>query len=793
MTPTTPTTTQKPAGGRSRPAPARPTQQAPTAVTIDPRKIFCQYWPWFIGSGVVGLVLGVVLYFALLKLYPLYDGKVWFEFLSAIDEVDNAQTSVGKGGDEEIERFMGTQIEVMTSDAILRQAVASRPVRQDTKWLKQFMVGGRPDVIEASIELSEIANAANLPDTNIVQLRVRTTDKNDAATLVNAIKLVFLEHLRDSNQIDSQEVLERLNRRLNTAMEGRRRMEERMERLFGEAGIESLDERYSVSVNEIDQLLPSLVSTQYNLQLLRERFEEYKEFKAADGGPIVPEDIKLAVEQDSTVLDLKNQLNSLELAKRSALESLGVNHRSVKQIERNLRVTKQQLDAQQERLQNEKFDQSMELLRSQIRQLDAVERETTQSLEEARDSLTNINRMRQQHLTLEEDAKRLADEAQELSNRIAEVQARNELSTASRVRILADGEIPSEPAFPQPHVLIPIVFLLTVFSVVSVIVLREALEQRVRGPSDITMIPRTRVLGLIPNVSEDPSRPEAIETAVRDRPTGVIAECVRQMRSEIFRKLGRGGHKILLIIGGMPESGATSTIINFALSCAACDRKVLLIDANLRRPRLHDVLEVPETPGLSEAISGSMTLDDAIATSSMGVDVLPAGATDSRTYERLTTSAMANLLNEAREKYDIVLLDVAPAVVSSDAIMLAGHCDATVLVVRAMAEKRGLVARMRNQIDETNTEFLGVIINGVRGAAGGYFRRNFRATHDYLNNNGVFSEEREPRRKKRKGRRGDLFEDSEDADAAPQRNGDISALSTDADDVEDQDYEKSND
>lgn len=791
MTPTT-STPPKPAGPGPRSAPARPTMQAPSAVTIDPRRIFFQYWPWFFGSGVVGLVLGVMFYFALLRLSPLYDGKVWFEFLSPIERVEDAQASVGKGGNEEIERFMGTQMEVMTSDAILKQAVTSRLVRQDTKWIKQFMVNGRPDVVEASSELADITSAGNLPDTNIVQLRVRTKNKNDAATLVNAIKLIFLEHLRDANQIDSQDKLERLSRRLNTAQEDRRRMEERMERLFGESGIESLDERYSVSVNEIDQLLPSLVSTQYSLELIKERLKEYKEFKAADGGPIVPEDIKLAVDDDSTVLDLKNRLNSLELAKRSARESLGPNHRSVKQIELNLRVTKQQLDAQRERLQNEKFDQAMELLRSQVRQLEAVERETLQSLEESRDSLTNINRLRQQHQTLQADAERLANEAEDLKGRIAETQSINERRTAIRVSILADGEIPSEPAFPKPLVLIPVVFLLTVFSVVSVIVLREALEQRVRGPSDVTMIPRTRVLGLIPNVSEDPSRPEAIETAVRDRPTGVIAECVRQVRSEIFRKLGRGGHKVLLVVGGMPQSGATSAIINLALSCAACDRKVLLIDANLRRPRLHDVLEVPETPGLSEVISGSMILDDAIATSAMGVDVLPAGATDSRTYERLTSSTMVNLLKEAREKYDLVLLDVAPAIVSSDAIMLAGHCDATVLVVRAMAEKRGLVARVRNQIDQTSTEFLGVIINGVRGAAGGYFRRNFRATYDYLNNNGVFSEEREPRRKKRRGRRGDLIEDSEDA-AASERNGDISALSSDTDNVEDPDYEKSKD
>jgi Mrp family chromosome partitioning ATPase len=92
---------------------------------------------------------------------------------------------------------------------------------------------------------------------------------------------------------------------------------------------------------------------------------------------------------------------------------------------------------------------------------------------------------------------------------------------------------------------------------------------------------------------------------------------------------------------------------------------------------------------------------------------------------------MSSLLAAASAKYDLVLIDTAPAIVAGDGLALSQRCDATLLVVRAFGEKRGLVARIRNELSESRGEFLGVLVNSVRASAGGYLRGNFRATQEY--------------------------------------------------------------
>jgi len=94
---------------------------------------------------------------------------------------------------------------------------------------------------------------------------------------------------------------------------------------------------------------------------------------------------------------------------------------------------------------------------------------------------------------------------------------------------------------------------------------------------------------------------------------------------------------------------------------------------------------------------------------------------------------MTQLIRDASAKYDLVLVDTAPAMVAGDGQALANRCDGVILVVRALAEKRGLVARIRDQLGDTRAEFLGVVINAVRASAGGYLKGNIRTSYEYQN------------------------------------------------------------
>jgi capsular exopolysaccharide synthesis family protein len=182
----------------------------------------------------------------------------------------------------------------------------------------------------------------------------------------------------------------------------------------------------------------------------------------------------------------------------------------------------------------------------------------------------------------------------------------------------------------------------------------------------------------------------------------------------------------------MPGSGATSVVSNLALALAAADKRVLIIDANFRRPALHRVFGVQEAPGVADVLCAGKSLESAVQkTSTANVDVLSVGSKELRVVERLAASANGDLLARAKAEYDVILIDVAPAVVAGDGLALAQRVDASVLVVRAMADKRGMVSRIRNELGDARAEFMGVIVNGVRSSAGGYMKGNIRAAAEY--------------------------------------------------------------
>jgi Mrp family chromosome partitioning ATPase len=122
-----------------------------------------------------------------------------------------------------------------------------------------------------------------------------------------------------------------------------------------------------------------------------------------------------------------------------------------------------------------------------------------------------------------------------------------------------------------------------------------------------------------------------------------------------------------------------------------------------------------------------------ISKTSDGISVIPAGTPANRVFERFDGEAMGEFLASMHERFDVILIDGPPLVVASESMSIANAADASILVVRAYSEQRGLVARLIRQLNEQSGIFLGVVLNRPRNTAGGYFRRNYEAMAAYSN------------------------------------------------------------
>jgi capsular exopolysaccharide synthesis family protein len=307
----------------------------------------------------------------------------------------------------------------------------------------------------------------------------------------------------------------------------------------------------------------------------------------------------------------------------------------------------------------------------------------------------------------------------------------------NRVEIVQRALKPREITFPQLKVMIPATAVLVAGLYVLILFVREFLDQRVKYPSDLMSVPG-KILGTVPERSDDPTNPKRAEMVVREASQSVLAENYRQLSAQVMKGMLVTGAKSLLVLSAMPEAGTTTVVLNLAACEAAVGRRVLIIGANMRRPGLSRALGINlGLPGLGEILSGADPAS-VVSTVSPNIDLISAGAPEHRVFERLSGDRLDEVLRWARDQYDFVIVDGPPSVVASEALTIANKVDASMIVTRAWKDQRGLVMKLAGQLLESRSQFLGVMLNRMRMTAGGYLRKNAEAMAEYAEHTTAF-------------------------------------------------------
>src|SRR5690606_11648374 len=193
--------------------------------------------------------------------------------------------------------------------------------------------------------------------------------------------------------------------------------------------------------------------------------------------------------------------------------------------------------------------------------------------------------------------------------------------------------------------------------VAGLVFLKELLDQRVKSPQDVRLLPNTELLGVVPAAEEDPGHESEFERAVRNDPYGLLAESFRQLRTALLSRMDRRGYKTLMFVGTQGDSGVTAIISNMAASMAHNGRRVLVIDANFRRPSQHTAFGTQLKPGLFEVLKREASFEEAVAhVDGLSVDVLAAGDARLAPPEILEGAACRGLLGDLETQYDLILI-----------------------------------------------------------------------------------------------------------------------------------------
>ena len=210
-------------------------------------------------------------------------------------------------------------------------------------------------------------------------------------------------------------------------------------------------------------------------------------------------------------------------------------------------------------------------------------------------------------------------------------------------------------------------------------------------------------------------------------------EAYKTLRSNIiFSLTGEEGNKIIQVTSAMMSEGKSITSVNLAISFAQTDRKVLLIDCDLRRPKLASLLSLGANVGLSNVLVDHTLLEQAILPTKVpNLSVMTSGEIPPNPSELLGSKRMTALLEELRQVYHYIILDTPPVNMVTDAVVLAPMSDGVLFVVRARHSDKGSVRDATEQLEYAKVKILGYVLNGVDSERGGYGSGKYRKYKKY--------------------------------------------------------------
>ncbi|MCC6661362.1 MAG: AAA family ATPase [Phycisphaerales bacterium] len=715
------------------PSPARPGAATQATVSIDPLKLIQKHKWVLTGAAITGIVLGIAMHYVLLATAPIYKATVLWECFN--QEKDVGTPGGDQGFSDELEKFMATQAALMKSDRIISLVLDDpRLARTAPEWQSHFMHGDSFDKNAAASSLDFRLSAGIVGDSNLVRLSFWDTDKNSALGVARLVSDVFESWRKNTVTTEQGKRRDSLKKAIDNTESEIATLQSSRAAIMVEAKLDTMDASSSKATSTLRTLSDQLAEAGRNMELYKTRLDKMESELNSPTGPVYTDDIREAANNAPEILYLKQNINQIDGEVKAMTQRLGENAMDTVALRSRLEGLTQTHKAEYEKTLRRVFDSQLEQLRMGLSSTMALQANIVAKIDEEIGRANDLAKVMEKVDDIRNSIATLTKIKSDFMAKLSGLQALSELDSAYRIRIVQEAALPRTVSFPKLYIMIPLGFFLVMGLAVGLIVLVEIVDQRVKGPSDIDMITKVRCIGLIPHAAEDPASPQKPETVFRDAPQGVMAENFRQARGAILKRMDQAGHKSLVVLGGLPGSGATTIAVNLAFAAAAAERKVLLIDGNFRRPALHKVLGLQERPGLADVLAGTTTLEAAVQISDdTMLHVLTVGASDPRSCEKLGAASMGNLLKQAEEDYDLVIVDGPPAVVAEDGVAAANRADASLLVVRALSEKRGMVARLRNQLGEGRGDFLGVLINAARSAAGGYLRGNIQATHRYTN------------------------------------------------------------
>ncbi len=623
--------------------------------------------------------------------------------------------------------YYETQRNIIASRTVAEQALIKLGIGADPVFLgiddvqseaEQLALASDIDPVERLQQLTAIEEVRH---SRIVKISVDYPDAELAAEIANAISDAYLEHVRSSRSRTGERAERNLSLEREKAHAGLRLAEQHLAEFKQSHAITSIDleDRQNIITQNIITLSSRAKEAQAQriaAQSIHEQAKRLYHEGSLAGATLLPEsDRRLFDDLRTEQLDAEREFEQLRVRYGDKWPEV--------------LKTQARLDIVNARIQRE----GQELLASldaRLRAAQAAERRLEASLAEEQNRALELGLLERDYGELERDARTAADVYGIVAKRDTEIEMANRVE-ADGIEVLDRATVPKTPVFPPKLLLVAVALLggLTLGGLLALGV--DFRDHRIRGLVDLERaiagfgIP---VLGQLPLLPSDTRLGVGNVRAQRRQrdlyaylfPQSLMAERCRGIRTSLAFAQGTASIRTIMITSPSSTEGKSSIAINMAMSFCQAQKRVVLVDADMRRPRLHQVFPTPvgrEDVGLSSVLSGACGLDQALQDAGEdappNLSLLVCGAVPQNPAELLDTPASRKLIADLSERFDVVIIDSPPVLPVTDPIVLARQVDGLVVVARCQSTTRSELQRALTQLRQGDTNLLGVVLNEV--------------------------------------------------------------------------------
>jgi len=709
--------------------PAAAVPRPPTAAAISPKDILriVRQRIWMIVIiTILSTILSVVLYFVVRKYYPRYTSEGIIE-CKMPEQQDLLSGQIMAPNTNVIEMETASRAAYLMSDSFLGKVLERDNVQRSNWYL------ARQNDPEKMIEdFKDRFSASPRRNTAYVTVRMSAKTPSDAKLILDEAFDEFVQQMKASAEGGLLQSLGALNKERDKVLSLLTQKQASLNSLalqpnapgwLGGGGATVIEQE----MRTLQQDRMILAAKQEELRIRMEQLDQERQRYGYTSN------VSSAVEADRTVMYYKMQIAGLQQQLQVLYERYGEDHREVKTIKNNLRVAENQLADRVKQLQQQYNSQEtlglqseMLLLAQQLKGVDGQFNVVSSRQAELDQKLLSYR-------VAEEEVNRLRQQLDKFDQRIYNINVKYRDEDRTRVQIAMPGVLPLKISFPRlPVFLLGGIFLGLILSG-GLAFLLEFLDDSVKTPSDVARYLNAAFLGMIPLYDEQDHDGISVAKIAAAKPNDLMSEFYRQLRTNLFFSAPEKELKTILITSSSAGCGKTTTAVNLSITMSGEGKRVLLVDANFRRPEINRLFPREEPlRGLSNLLVGQVTAADVIHTCEVeGLDLLESGPMPPSPAELLGSQRMRDFLENQKQYYDTIIVDGPPALVVIDARILAGMVDGTIAVVHAEETSRGAVQRMLRELKNGKVRLLGVLLNAVRPRKGGYFDKVFQSYYEY--------------------------------------------------------------